>query len=431
MLIIPSYLGLWLLQIFCILLPILIYQSYFRKKVLNKQISNVVFSVLCGLSVIICMTFPVAVNKEALLDFRFIPLIIAFLYGGFRSGFIISIILIMYRFTIGGTGFYLGGLWMTTFFLTIFYFFLPRMKNWSANWRQNFPYLLLTFSLLFFALGTQFLDDFSFNASEISLWLWFSLLNYITLWMVLFLQNSINEIEVMNQKVIEFEKNHTVNHLLVFISQQMLAPIKTSQSYLKLVGEETLTNRQAFNILQTKNELTQAERSLENYLAFMDTKWNEQKEMNFVIELKEIVELMKSYAEMHKVELIYTSTAQEDIFMKGEPSMLRFALLNIIKNGIEACSPKGQVNVFLHEMLKEVYIVIEDNGMGIPQHLLGQLGKPLTSGKVNGTGLGLASTFKIAKSMGGRVEVESSPNIGTIFSLYFPKWELSQNSEMY
>jgi two-component system, sporulation sensor kinase B len=377
------------------------------------------------------MTFPVAVNKEALLDFRFIPLIIAFLYGGFRSGFVISIILIMYRFTIGGTGFYLGGLWMTTFFLTIFYFTLPRMKNWSVNWRKNFPYLLLTFSLLFFALGTQFLDDFSFNASEISLWLWFSLLNHITLWMVLFLQNSINEIEVMNQKVIEFEKNHTVNHLLVFISQQMLAPIKTSQSYLKLVGEETLTNRQAFNILQTKNELIQAERSLENYLTFMDTKWNEQKEMNFVIELKEIVELMKSYAEMHKVELIFTSTAQEDIFMKGEPSMLRFALLNIIKNGIEACSPKGQVNVFLHEMLKEVYIVIEDNGMGIPQHLLGQLGKPLTSGKVNGTGLGLASTFKIAKSMGGRVEVESSPNIGTIFSLYFPKWELSQSSETY
>jgi two-component system, sporulation sensor kinase B len=371
------------------------------------------------------------VNKEALLDFRFIPLIIAFLYGGFRSGFVISIILIMYRFTIGGTGFYLGGLWMTTFFLTIFYFTLPRMKNWSVNWRKNFPYLLLTFSLLFFALGTQFLDDFSFNASEISLWLWFSLLNHITLWMVLFLQNSINEIEVMNQKVIEFEKNHTVNHLLVFISQQMLAPIKTSQSYLKLVGEETLTNRQAFNILQTKNELIQAERSLENYLTFMDTKWNEQKEMNFVIELKEIVELMKSYAEMHKVELIFTSTAQEDIFMKGEPSMLRFALLNIIKNGIEACSPKGQVNVFLHEMLKEVYIVIEDNGMGIPQHLLGQLGKPLTSGKVNGTGLGLASTFKIAKSMGGRVEVESSPNIGTIFSLYFPKWELSQSSETY
>jgi two-component system, sporulation sensor kinase B len=386
---------------------------------------------LCGLSVIICMTFPVAVNKEALLDFRFIPLIIAFLYGGYRCGFIISIILIMYRLALGGTGFYLGGLWMTTFFLTIFYFALPRMKNWSENWRKNFPYLLLTFSLLFFALGTQFLDDFSFNASEIFLWLWFSLLNYITLWMVLFLQNSINEIEGMNEKVIQFEKSHTVNHLLMFISQQMLAPIKTSQSYLKLVGEETLTNRQAFNILQTKNELIQAERSLENYLTFMDTKLNEQKEMSFVKELKEVVELMKSYAEMHKVELIYTSTAQEDIFMKGEPSMLRFALLNIIKNGIEACSPKGQVTVCLHEMLKEVYIVIEDNGMGIPQHLLGQLGKPLTSGKVNGTGLGLASTFKIAKSMGGRVEVESSPNIGTIFSLYFPKWELSQNSDIY
>lgn len=377
------------------------------------------------------MTFPVSINEETMLDFRFIPLILAFLYGGFRSGVILSIILIIYRLRMGGTGIYLGGLWMTTFFVTVFYFTLPRLELWGEKFRQKYPYMLLTFSLLFFALGTQFLDDYTFTLSEINLWFWFSILNYITLWMVLHLQYSISEIQLMNEKVIQFEKDHTKNHLLVFISQQMLAPIRTSQCYLQLIEEGTLTKQQAFNLLQTKNELTQAERSLDNYLAFMDTKGNEQKEMSFVRELNEVVELMRPYAELHKVELFFTTTAQEDIFIKGEPSMLRFALLNIIKNGIEACSPKGQVNVCLHEMLKEVYIVIEDNGMGIPRHILEQLGKPLTSGKVNGTGLGLASTFKIAESMGGRVEVESKPNMGTVFSVYFPKWAVSGSNQMY
>ena len=235
---------------------------------------------------------------------------------------------------------------------------------------------------------------------------------------------------MINEKVIQFEKNHTINHMLVVISQQMLSPIKTAQCYLQMIEEESLTKKQTFNLLQTKNELLQAERSMENYLTFMDTKWDEQKEMSFVKELQEVVNLMIPYAEMHKVDLVYTSTAQENIFIKGEPSLLRFALLNIIKNGVEACSPNGHVNVSIHEMLKEVYIVIEDNGIGIPQHLLKELGKPLTSGKINGTGLGLASSFKITESMGGRLEVESKPDIGTVFSVYFPKWSFSESQRM-
>lgn len=122
------------------------------------------------------------------------------------------------------------------------------------------------------------------------------------------------------------------------------------------------------------------------------------------------------------MQLLYTSTAEEDVTIKGDPGMLRFALLNIIKNGVEACSPNGCVNISLHEMLKDVYIVIEDNGNGIPKQVLSQIGKPLSSGKLNGTGLGLASTYKITESMGGGVEVESDLNKGTVFSLYFPKW---------
>lgn len=426
MLIMPSYIGLWLLQIICILFPMVIYQSYFRKKFIDKNVQTKIFTALSALSIIICMTFPVAINEGYVLDFRFIPLIVAFIYGGYRTGLGLSVLLISYRFAIGGSGFYLGGLWMTIFLLTAFWFILPRSEKWEQKWRGFYPYILLTFSLVFFALGTQFLDDYAFTASEIKLWLFFSLLNYFTFWMVLHLQNSFKEMEVMSEKVIQFEKNHTINHLLVYISQQMLSPLKSANCYLQLVNDEPLSSRQSYQLLQAKNELNQAERSLDHYLTFMDEKWKEQRDMSFVQELQKVVGLMKSYAEMHQVDLIYTSTAEEDVSIKGDPSLLRFALMNVIKNAIEASQPKGRVNISLHEMLKDVYIVIEDNGMGIPPKLLSQLGKPLSSGKVNGTGLGLASTYKIAESMGGRVEVESNVNEGTVFSLYFPKWGMAK-----
>jgi two-component system, sporulation sensor kinase B len=421
--IVPSYIGLWLLQIFCILFPMVLFQSFFRKKFGQKDVQKIIYLILCGISIIICMTFPVSINKDYILDFRFIPLIMAFLFGGYQVGLILSIVLIIYRFMIGGMGFYLGGLWMTILLLVAFYFILPRLGNWSPKWKRLYPYALLFLSLIFFALGTQFLDDYSFTSQEIVLWLWFSIFNFLTFWMVLYFHHSMLEMEDITTKVIQFEKNHTINHMLVYISQQMVAPLKTADGFLKrMQEEEKLSSEQSYYLLRTMNELKQAERCLEHYLTFMGEKWKEQDDLSFVTELEQVVDLMKSYADIHQVDLIYTSTAEDQISIKGDPSLLRFALLNIIKNAIEACSPKGRVNICLHEMLKEVYIVVEDNGTGIPPKILNQLGKPLPSGKVNGTGLGLASTFKIAESMGGRVEVESIMDEGTTFSLYFPKW---------
>jgi two-component system sporulation sensor kinase B len=424
MAIVPPYIGLWLLQIFCILFPMILFQSFFQKKFGQKDMQKIIFSVLCGFSIIICMTFPVSINKDYILDFRFIPLIMAFMYGGYRVGLVLSVLLMAYRFLIGGMGFYLGGLWMTVLLLIAFYYILPRSEKLSPKWKKSYPYILLSTSLIFFALGTQFLDDYSFTAQELILWAWFSIFNFLTFWMALYFQASMREMESMTAKVIQFEKNHTINHMLVYISQQMLSPLKSAEGFLKKVQDGPLTSDQTYNLLQTQNEMKQAEKCLEHYLTFMGEKWKEKGDLSFVTELEQVVALMKSYADMHEVDLIYTSTAEDHISVKGDPSLLRFALLNVIKNAIEACFPKGRVNICLHEMLKEVYIVIEDNGVGIPAKVLDQLGKPLPSGKVNGTGLGLASTFKITESMGGRVEVESTPNEGTTFSLYFPKWAI-------
>lgn len=389
---------------------------------MKKVHQKVILSILCGISIIICMTFPVSINSNYILDFRFIPLIIAFIFGGYRVGFLLSLVLITYRFFIGGTGFYLGGLSMTTFFVVAFGYILPRSAKWNLIWKKFYPYVLLTCTLIFFALGTQFLDDYSFTRQEIILWAWFSIFNYITFWMIMYLQNTLKEIEDVSQKMIQFEKSHTLNHLLVFISQQLSSPLSNAKEMISLVKEEPLTPHQMFSLRKIESELNQAEQGLEQYLSILDDSNEKQIVWSFVAELENIVELMKLYANVHKVELKYSSTLEEDVSFKGDRIMVRFALINLIKNAIEACDPKGRVNICLHEMLKEIYIVIEDNGVGLPNSVLPQLGKPLPTAKENGTGLGLVSTYKIAESMGGRVEVESSPNEGTTFSLYFPKW---------
>lgn len=422
MLIVPSYIGMWLLQFLCIVFSIVLYQAFFRKKIIWKNIQTVLYGILCGIAIMICMSFPVAINRDYLLDFRFIPLMIGFIFGGYRVGFLLSLLIIAYRFVIGGTGFYIGGLGIVALFLIAFHYILPRSEKWNSYWKNNYPYILFALSLLFLAVGTQFLDGHTFTKNETIMWLWFSMISFLTLWIVLYLQKVFTGMEEMTEKVIQLENNHTTNHLLQFIFQQFLSPLKSVQESLQTVQEEPLTSRQVDFFKQMEMKINQADQLLTDYLEFMDKNQTSKMKGNFTKELEDIVNVMKVYAKKCQVELVYTSTVTEDVCIRGDQAQLRIAILNIIKNAIEACESNGKVNICLHEMLKEVYIVIEDNGSGIPANILRRLGQPLPSEKVNGTGLGLVSTYKIAESVGGRVEVQTMPNKGTIFSLYFPKW---------
>jgi two-component system sporulation sensor kinase B len=417
----PGYLGLWLLQTICILFPMLLYQSFFRKKFGQKKIQKQILGLLCGLSIIICMTFPLTFGNDFRLDFRFIPIIVSFFYGGFTTGLILTALMMVYRFLQGGAGVYLEGIGIPFFTLLIFAIILPRYQYWKQSKQVFFTYLCLTLSILFFVLETQLIGEYTFSKHELLLWAVFCIFNYITFWMVLYLQTSLKEMEEMGTKVIQFEKNHAINHLLVYISQQIFAPILSARDSLTNLAEgSNFSPGQSYYMMQALSELNQAESSLKDYISIMDPQSNEQDSIELTKMVQETVQMIHPFALVHNVELHFLSTAENDLILK-DYSLLRFALLNIIKNGVEACAPGGRVDVFLHELIDQFYILVEDNGPGLSQEVLSQLGKPLHSGKENGTGLGIAVAYKITESLGGKVEVESNKNTGTTFSLYFPK----------
>jgi two-component system sporulation sensor kinase B len=417
----PGYLGLWLLQTICILFPMLLYQSFFRKKFGQKKIQKQILGVLCGISIIICMTFPLTFGNDFRLDFRFIPIIVSFFYGGFSTGLLLTALMMVYRFLQGGTGMYLEGLGIPFFSLLIFAIILPRYNDWKQSKQIFFSYLCLTLSILFFVFETRFFSGYTFTKHEVLLWAIFCIFNYVTFWMVLYLQTSLKEMEEMGTKVIQFEKSHAINHLLVYISQQIFAPILSAKESLQNVAEGSdLSPGQSYYMMQAMTELLQAESSLKDYIAIMDPQQNEHDSIELTKMVQETVQMIHPFAAVHNVELHFLSTAENDLLLK-DYSLLRFALLNIIKNGVEACAPGGRVDVFLHELIDQFYILVEDNGPGLAPEVVSQLGKPLHSGKENGTGLGIAVAYKITESLGGKVEVESNKNVGTTFSLYFPK----------
>jgi two-component system, cell cycle sensor histidine kinase and response regulator CckA len=63
---------------------------------------------------------------------------------------------------------------------------------------------------------------------------------------------------------------------------------------------------------------------------------------------------------------------------------------------------------------------VQDNGSGIPPEILARIFDPFFTTKKTGTGLGLATVDSIVRRHGGRIGVQSTPGIGTLFSVFLP-----------
>ncbi len=86
--------------------------------------------------------------------------------------------------------------------------------------------------------------------------------------------------------------------------------------------------------------------------------------------------------------------------------------------------PASQVRDIPLKPDKYIAISIEDHGIGIPKGHLQNIFDPYFSTKEKGRGLGLAVTRSIIEKHGGHIEVESTPGVGTTFTIYLPAAEI-------
>src|SRR5439155_12898310 len=99
---------------------------------------------------------------------------------------------------------------------------------------------------------------------------------------------------------------------------------------------------------------------------------------------------------------------------------LRQALLNLMRNAVEAMSGGGRLALAMASDGKLVTLRISDSGQGIAADHLDKIFDPFFSTKEHGTGLGLALTQQIVVEHGGSIDVQSAPGKGTTFTVRLP-----------
>jgi signal transduction histidine kinase len=135
----------------------------------------------------------------------------------------------------------------------------------------------------------------------------------------------------------------------------------------------------------------------------------------------ETAQMLASLSAEHDVRV--RVHAHEPVRAPVDATQLQQVLTNLIVNAVQAMPDGGTVNVTVtaeHE--ERVAICVQDAGKGIPQKMLSHLFEPFYTTKEvgQGTGLGLSVSYGIVRDHGGWISVDTSPEVGSSFTVHLP-----------
>lgn len=228
---------------------------------------------------------------------------------------------------------------------------------------------------------------------------------------------------------IEQKETEAWNRLIGVISHEILNSI-TPISSLSDTVNQMITDKKSLNsedLADLKPALQTIKRRSEGLLDFvkdyrliaeLPTPNTEQHSIGEI--LQHIKVLMQPLASNKNIEFKILQTASK-ISLSIDFKLIEQALINLITNSIYALENTNNPIIEINYRLahNKVYLDVSDNGKGIEAENIEKIFVPFYTTRKNGSGIGLTITRNIMKMHRGNLEVVSTPNLKTTFSLVF------------
>ncbi len=224
-----------------------------------------------------------------------------------------------------------------------------------------------------------------------------------------FIDTIVKEIEISFKKLRNFNSN---------VSHEFKTPLAIMKTEIEiaLMNENKDCNKIFQSILQEVNYLNE----ITDKLLFL-TK-NDLKNCKLTkIDLEDIVfELFEKYS--NKIHISLHIDEKDEYIIKGDKTLLKIALGNLIENSIKYKALK--INIFLKKTKNKIILTIKDNGIGIPKDKLPFIFDEFYrvdeshNKNIKGFGLGLSIVKNILKAHKAKIKVQSEK--GVEFIIEFP-----------
>lgn len=238
-------------------------------------------------------------------------------------------------------------------------------------------------------------------------------------YLVIFLYKKGEDIIKLHMNIKDLEKEKQLRTSLFKITHEIKNPIAVCKSYLDMFDINNKDHERYIDIL--KDEMNNILLLLQDFLAMNKIKI--QKEiLDINLLLEDVVNQFEPVLKDKDIKFIY-NICQDEVFIEGDYNRLNQVLINMIKNSIEAIENRGVIKINF-EMDKNFKIIIEDNGIGIPEDELEKIKEPFYTTKKNGTGLGVSLSIEIINAHNGKIEYLPLKK-GTRVIIELPIYELS------
>lgn len=405
-----------LINILAMFIVLFLLQQFSSRQKLRKL--NIQWGLFIALNIfiIICMTNPFKVQDGHIFDLRFIPLAIGSLYGNrFIRMWIIFAVLVM-RLSYG-----LEYAWFPICNIFIFYFLCILMYSRYHNYAIKGKLLFITILTLFFSIwslaGVRMIFHTPITLSFASS---YALIQSGGIFIISWMMETIQKQELLLKKLIRVEKIESISHMAASISHEIRNPLTTARGFMQLLGESLeIPEKQKEYISYAINEIDRADSIIRDYLTFAKPTQENIEVLDIKKEIEQVTNIMEPLASINGVHIV---TNVKETNLSGNSGLFQQALVNIIKNGIEAMSDGGRLEVQAMSDDSTVKVVIKDEGIGMSHTQTMRLGEPYFSTKdTKGTGLGMMVVFRIIENMGGIIKIDSTVGKGTSVILTFPK----------
>jgi len=241
----------------------------------------------------------------------------------------------------------------------------------------------------------------------------------------------VTQIKELEKQIQHSDKLALIGQIAAGIAHEIGTPLNVISGNAEYIMMEMGENNPYKEELETI--ISQAERIanlIKQLLEFARPRKPNYTKVNVNNELHHVVELLKHQFEKSNIKL--NLKFSEDIpSIYADCSQIHQVFLNIIVNAIQAINQNGVIEIETFAKDGYVNIKFRDNGVGIlPEHIH-KIFEPFFTTKEagKGTGLGLAVSKRIIDEHNGKIEVESTPGKGTVFTVKFPTYIKKEDKE--
>jgi signal transduction histidine kinase len=239
------------------------------------------------------------------------------------------------------------------------------------------------------------------------------------------LTGTLTRLQAAQEELVVAERMATVGRLSLKVAHEVRNPIAAIELNAELLGDivrerQESTMDEATTLLSAiRDQVNTLDALTEEYLAFARFPRPHFDEDSVNEMVASLVEFVRPLATRQGIAL-RVSTDPTVPPMTIDRTLLRQAILNLVKNGLEVLSQGGTLTVTTHRVDDAVEIAVSDTGPGIMEEVGRRLFEQFFTTKPQGTGLGLYISRQIIEEHGGALRWSSMPGAGATFIARLP-----------